>query len=260
MDSGLDNNATYYYQVTAKDKSGKVSLASAEVWLYPSDEVAPQSITYLAASDGGSDQGNGKITLNWTLSPDDGSGENDVSEYHVFRSTYDGNYVLVEDSLPSGTSTYNDTTGLDIGATYYFKVKAFDGANLSTSPVQSTATVDNIAPQAPQNLIANAGDGLITLSWDSNPETDVLKYDIYRDSGPGWGYLTFVSTTATIHEDNGLTNNVTYSYRITARDIYTNESSTSAVVSTYPFSGADITPPAAISMILHTLILRTGTL
>ena len=97
-------------------------------------------------------------------------------------------------------------------------------------------------PEAPKRLFATAGNGTITLNWDSNSEADFGKYNIYGgiSSAPTTvvaSILTIDETTITI---SGLDNDITYYYRMTAVDNDDNESGFSNEASATPFS-----PPVA---------------
>ena len=93
-------------------------------------------------------------------------------------------------------------------------------------------------PEAPERLFATAGNGTITLNWDSNSEADFGKYNIYggKSSAP----TTIVASINTIGETtitiSGLDNDITYYYRMTAVDNDDNESGFSNEASATPFS------------------------
>ncbi|MCP4707119.1 MAG: hypothetical protein GY869_00720, partial [Planctomycetes bacterium] len=100
-------------------------------------------------------------------------------------------------------------------------------------------------PSNPQNLAATPGDQQITLNWDRNSESDLHKYNIYRDTtSPAVTLVDSVvaaSPPDTFFTDTGLTNGQIYYYRITAVDSAGNASSYSNEVSETP---VDTTPPA----------------
>ena len=97
---------------------------------------------------------------------------------------------------------------------------------------------DVTPPAAPERLFATAGNGTVTLNWDSNSEADFGKYRIYggKSSAP----TTAVDSTLTVGEISktisGLDNDTTYYYRLKALDTNGNESGFSNEVSTVPFS------------------------
>ncbi|PIU18944.1 MAG: hypothetical protein COT18_09520 [Elusimicrobia bacterium CG08_land_8_20_14_0_20_59_10] len=82
-------------------------------------------------SDTAGDHG-GRLTLGWTLSPDDGAGENDVYGYRVYRSQVSGQYVS---SAPYAVTAAGEAGYLDAAAPvnlkFYYAVAAFDSSNNS---------------------------------------------------------------------------------------------------------------------------------
>ncbi|MBC8395439.1 MAG: fibronectin type III domain-containing protein, partial [Candidatus Marinimicrobia bacterium] len=102
---------------------------------------------------------------------------------------------------------------------------------LATSPV----------PDAPTGLTATAGDGEITLSWTANSETDIAKYGIYYGTSTAPSVKEQEVSSGTTVTITGLSNNVTYYFRITAINSGSYESGFSAEVTGAPqFSGEDI--------------------
>jgi len=97
--------------------------------------------------------------------------------------------------------------------------------------------IDVIPPATPQNLTATPGNQKVTLTWDSNTEPDLHKYNIYRDiSSPATKLINSVigAPPDTFYVDTGLTNGQIYYYRITAVDNAGNESDFSEEVSAIP--------------------------
>jgi hypothetical protein len=89
---------------------------------------------------------------------------------------------------------------------------------------------DSAAPAAPVGLVAEAGDGSVTLSWTANTEPDVVGYRVYRDGT----LLTPSLVTGTSYTDNGVQNGTVYTYTLTAVDTSGNESPASAEVRATP--------------------------
>lgn len=71
--------------------------------------------------------------------------------------------------------------------------------------------VDNPAA-APTGLVAEPHDDRVVLSWDPNPEPDILGYELQR--GDGTSFTTLVQTSDTFFED--VVEPGTYSYRVVA--------------------------------------------
>src|SRR6266545_3000463 len=98
---------------------------------------------------------------------------------------------------------------------------------------------DTTPPAAPQNLTATAGNTLVTLNWNTNSESDVAGYNVFRSLTTGVptggtplnGGTLITGTTFT---DYGLTNFTPYFYVVTAVDTSTNASAASNEMSAMP--------------------------
>ncbi|HEY7448594.1 MAG TPA: LamG-like jellyroll fold domain-containing protein, partial [Vicinamibacterales bacterium] len=104
---------------------------------------------------------------------------------------------------------------------------------------------DATPPEPPQGVVADEGNGLLTLAWTPNTETDLAGYNIYRSAfapvaTTGTPLNGDTPVTSPIFTDRFLTNGSSYFYVVTAVDTSFNESSPSIEVSATPdfFSGA----------------------
>ena len=94
---------------------------------------------------------------------------------------------------------------------------------------------DTTPPAAPTGLSATAGDRTIALDWSDNSEADLAGYRVYRRNADGsWPASPLATPTASQWSDGGLTNGVTYTYRVTAGDAAGNQSPPSVVASATP--------------------------
>ncbi|WP_421774142.1 FG-GAP-like repeat-containing protein [Gracilimonas sp.] len=76
-------------------------------------------------------------------------------------------------------------------------------------------------PLPPTGVTVSGNIGSASLSWDANVETDLLGYDVIRSTNPdvdGFTSLLGTPQTGTTYEDTGLSNGVTYYYRVVAID------------------------------------------
>ncbi len=232
---------TYYWRVRAEDSYGNES-AWSEVWSFTvSTEpgAAPSAPTNVTAT-----PGNGQVTISW----DAVSGATSYNIYWAIESgvskdTYDGN---IEDI----TSTSYTHTVLTSGTTYYYVITAENsyGESDDSSEVSATPNAAGTAPSAPTSVIATAGDGQITISWDS--VSGATSYDIYWATYSGVSkadYEGIISNATSPYTHTGLTNGTTYYYVVTAENSY-GESDDSSEVSATP-SGTGTAPSAPTSVI-----------
>ena len=135
---------------------------------------------------------------------------------------------------------------------------------LRVSNIQRTYTPFNTAPATPQNLIATAGNGQVTLKWNKNTEADFLKYKIYE--GKTSGSKTLVDSSSALITDttrtlSGLTNGTTYYFCITAVNStgmesgFSNEVNATPIVALLP----TITSFTPTSGPIGTIVTITGT-
>jgi endonuclease I len=93
-------------------------------------------------------------------------------------------------------------------------------------------------PSAPTGLVASAGDAVVTLNWDNNPEPDLAGYNVKRSTTSGGSYTTIASLVVpSDYSDTTVSNGTTYYYVVTAEDNGTQESPNSTEVSADPSAG-----------------------
>jgi fibronectin type 3 domain-containing protein len=133
LDTNLNNNVEYTYQVTAVDDAGNESEKSGVVKatpIAPPDTTPPSAPTNIKATEQDS-----KITLSWTNPTDD------FDKAVVVRKT--GSYptsITDGDKIYEGDlSTYTDT-GLTNNTTYYYAVYALDEVTNISEPAKVSAT------------------------------------------------------------------------------------------------------------------------
>ena len=240
-DTGLTNDVTYYYIVTAVDFGSNESDYSNEDNATPTD-LPPAAPTGLVAT-----SGNEEISLDWN-----DNSEGDFDGYNVYRSTDSGGsptpYTKINGSLVA-TSGYTDTE-LTYDVTYYYVVMAVDlTSNESSNSNEDSAIANNIAPAAPTGLAAAAGDKEIDLNWSDNSEGDFDGYNVYRSLTSGSGYSKINGSLVSLsnYNDTGLTNGVTYYYVVTAVDTYTAESGYSDEDSATPVNAPPSAPTGLVS-------------
>jgi len=90
--------------------------------------------------------------LQWTLSADDGQGDDDVRDYQIARGTAPNatTILTIDDQVPAGTTQFDDTVTT---GTFYWRLRARDDSgNVSGWSNEVSQTIDEDAPGAPSGL------------------------------------------------------------------------------------------------------------
>ncbi|MFH2070021.1 MAG: lamin tail domain-containing protein, partial [Elusimicrobiota bacterium] len=105
------------------------------------------------------------------------------------------------------------------------------------------------SPKQPQGLIGAAGNGSAVLDWTQNAdESSLMGYVVYRSTRSNMLFKEISRTKTNSYGDTGLTNGVTYYYRVTAYDTDYDESRFSDYAQLLPTDAGDVTPPATVSL------------
>ena len=203
--NGCTSLTDVYYDGTASDwakvtiEEGNEPLTNATLHCAKSAPAAP--VVKL-----GNSATSGKPVLTWNAVPG-------ATSYKVYRATSkSGTYSL----LGTVTTTSYTNTGAKEGTTYYYKVKAANGAGESAySNVVSGKVVVTPKPAAPVVRIGNsASSGKPMLTW--NAVGGATSYRIYRSTSKGSGYSLLGTVTATSYTNTGAKAGTTYYYRVKA--------------------------------------------
>ncbi len=103
------------------------------------------------------------------------------------------------------------------GPTYYYKVAAVNSAGTSSLSSEVSATpLAPTAPPTPTGLTATAGNAQAVLSWGAS--SGATSYNVYRGTSTGGEGATAVATgiTTTSYTNTGLTNGMTYYFKVAA--------------------------------------------
>ncbi len=133
--------------------------------------------------------------------------------YHVERSTDTVTWDVVAST--TGDQTQYTDAALASGTTYYYRVAAVAGEDVSRSDVVSaTTTVET--PAAPVLVSATGSATSVDLAW-SDVEGE-LSYQIERspDGTSGWTAIGTTGQDVTSYSDTGLAATTTYYYRVVA--------------------------------------------
>jgi fibronectin type 3 domain-containing protein len=123
-DPSVYNGVTYYFKVQATDACGESSDYSNTAYTTPVLAVPDTPANLKAAA------GDGGVALSWGFS-------NNADTYTVSRSTVTGGPY--DDVASTADRTYTNT-GLTNGVTYFYVVKALNGAGTSSASNEASAT------------------------------------------------------------------------------------------------------------------------
>ena len=225
--------ASYYYKVSAVDRSGNASSA-VSVSVLPPDVTAPAAVKGMTTSSDTS-----KIKLDWSS-----NSESDLAGYLVYRSdSVDGTYTKLT-ATPRTSSDYSDTAA-PVGVTSFYKVTAVDKSGNESTPVAASGLrKDGVAPAAVTALTGVRSEAGITLDWADNAETDLAGYVVTRATSSGGTYTKLTSTPLreSTFLDGSAVAGTAYYYKVSAVDASGNASSTVSVSVLPP----DVTPPKPV--------------
>ncbi len=211
-DSGLTNNTSYYYVVSAVDRPGNESDYSDEIEAVPTPEtVPPDPVTGLSTV-----RGDTYVDLSW-----DQSGAGDFDEYRIYQ--HSAQFSDINEATQIGVNTELADTdfravGLTNGTVYWFAVTAVDyNDNEDPAVVSVSATPEDIhMPTALSGFIGIPGFEQVDLQWNENTDYDFDHYALYQDTSPitEIGGLTPIAEiteqSADSHLVEGLTNELQY--------------------------------------------------
>ena len=228
----VDEGTTYTYRVSAVNDAGPGHLS--DVATASIDAVLPGAPTDLTAT---ADMDAPSITLMWAAPADNGGAE--ITGWKIDSTRVenpdptDWGEVMgltVTDPDPMAdppTTMYSAThTGLDAGATYYYRVSATNsvGTGDPSDPPANATAVD--IPNAPTGLTATAdGENTINLSWtapelagdDASAITGYMIESSPDGTEDSWTDLEAnTGNTDVEYEDTGLDPGTTRHYRVSA--------------------------------------------
>lgn len=239
IDSLPANGVSYFYRIRGLTPFGIVGPASATVEVI--GVPAPlEADLYIWEVD---EYQAGKHKIKWRFPSDL---ESEIQGFQLYRSdSREGEYNEIGGVLAPNRRT--KSYGLPMSSNYY-KIEAIDlNGHRISSPAYLGQIADSIPPAAPQNLVAEVSpDGLMTLTWDANTESDLAGYRVFMSNQENGHYtqLTIRWLRDTVFQWQFDLNTLTEKayFKVLALDHRENNS---------PFSSAleverpDIIPPAA---------------
>ena len=197
--SYIENGNTYYYKVRALDANGTAGAWSSIVSVTYKQTLPAPTVT------GGNDA-QGRPTLTWKA-------VTGAAKYEVYRArSMNGDYIKY--STVTGTS-YTNTSYIENGTTYYYKVRALD-ANGTAGPWSDVVAVTcRLGLTAPSVTGGNDSQGRPTLKWDK--VAGAAKYEVYRARSLNGDYIKYSTVTGTSYTNiSYIENGNTYYYKVRA--------------------------------------------
>lgn len=151
------------------------------------------------------------------------------------RTTPVGDGLGNTTDLTSNPATY--ATGIFVadGPTQALTLASpgFNQAHITAYQIR-TLPLTPPSPDIPNNLLASAGDGEITLNWEENNQFGFSNYLLRRSTNSGGPYTDIASPTVNTFTDTNLTNGITYYYVVAAQNTIPEVSNNSEEASATP--------------------------
>jgi titin len=203
--TGLTNGQAYRFRVSAENAAGTGASAQASSTVTPSAKAAAPSAIVATPTDG-------VVTLSWTAPTD--TGGSTLTGYVVEQSTDGG----VTWTTAASTATPSTTlTGLVNGTTYSYRVRANNSIGSGAASTVATTTPFT-TPGAPRSVTALTSDKEVLLTWGvpTNSGGSAITGYVVQASTNGTTWTTVDTPSVANTTISGLTNGVTYSYRVFA--------------------------------------------
>lgn len=146
---------------------------------------------------------------------------------------WDGPVIVYRDGAAIGEGTngqFADPRAL-LGKVYSYEIQARGDKALGRKTGPKALTVeDRFPPAAPTGLNVVAGSGTLELSWNPNPEADILGYTVQRAAGDGTFVAVANQLDAPAFTDRDVQRGARYRYMVSAIDLRKNQSATSQEV------------------------------
>ncbi len=240
--SSLSDATKYYWRVRARDSLLHLTPWSNVVWSIQ-DASSPPSPAMTAEPTYTAGTSN---TLYWSAVADAGVG----GVQYLCELSTDATFTS---PLASGWTTRTEWTwsNLGDGSRYYYRVRSRDGFDQRSAWSNSvSSTQDDRAPTVPTLTAEPAYTAGTTnqLAWSAATDAGVggVEYEVQcgMDSTFATVGLTSGWTASTGHTFSGLSDGVTYYYRVRSRDAFDHRSAWSSAV----YSTQDASPPTSPSL------------
>jgi len=149
-----------------------------------------------------------QISLSWT------DNSNNEDGFKIERKIGSGGTYAQAVTVETEITNYLDT-GLTCGTTYYYRIRAYNGAGDSSYSSEVNTTTGVCPPSNLQAIVVSSSQ--INLSWTDN-SNDENGFNVERKTGAGGTYSVVYTAppNTTTWSDTGLSAGTTYCYRVYA--------------------------------------------
>ena len=229
--TGLGNNTRYYFRIYAINIAGPTvspSLADTTTFNFPGQ---PTGLSVTPTS-------NGVVRLTWTPPLDNGGSP--ITSYSITNNYSEGTVTFITDVSATVSGLTNKS--------YNFSVAATTAVGNSTTPATYNGVTPFTSPSAPTIGTPIAGNAEVTVNWTS-ATSNGSTIDGYRIEISGnistWTTVYTVTSGETSKLVTGLTNGITYYFRVITLSNNAGNSPASSTVNAIP----NITPNAPTNLI-----------
>ena len=170
----VENGLSYYYRVIGIDAFADLTEPSELVEGMGIDLTLPPVVQNIRTGV----VENNTVTLEW----DNSSLTDNIIGFNVCRSltSKDGFTKINEELLSKETSYFETERIIQSGFLFYYIETVGVNGMVAQSGVNHVHFDDEIAPQAPTNLIAEIdSNGLVLIRWDAPSDTDIKGYELF---------------------------------------------------------------------------------
>lgn len=244
VEIGLPERSTWYYAISAVDRSGNESPLSAAVLVDILDLTPPKPPHNITV-----ETDTGRVVLRWEPNT-----EGDILGYHVYKATRDSTdeYFFQTTLKPLRRPEFIDEVPKGADYPFYYRIVAVDSLfNFSDfSPMVTALIPDIVPPIAPTWQPFKVRENHIELSWVRNPEADITGYRLYRRPAAeqDWQAMTAeqIPPQHSSFKDTTARPGVTYEYVLEAVDDAGNVSPRSEPLRVQRYDATPPLPPQEI--------------
>jgi methionine-rich copper-binding protein CopC len=224
--ANLEVSSAYTLSISGKDVAGNALAATSVQFTTAGDSnpppladtTAPRIVSSSPTNDASGIAINSNIAVTFSEAMDPSSVALSITpNVNLGSASFRSGNATVEFNPPtdfSGDTTYTvNVSGKDVAG------NALTGSSSFKFKTATTTVPDTTAPGIPQNVVAEAGDAQIKLTWNANTEPDLKGYTIYySNNASNLNLSVFVAKPGSSKTLTGLTNGEIYFYQLEAED------------------------------------------